>query len=189
MDPGWFRQPLMAGTDRGEILLDNGFGRASALGLVAQKAADEADVCGGVDKDPNVEQGRQGRGAQQVRAFDHHHLSGRHRLAARLASVVNEGIKRSGHAASGLQVAQIGNQQIVITRGDIVEIVRRRIKTGDGSRVEIIGIFSQKGGDALGQRGNQGLGEGALAGARAAGDGDQNGHERLIHLEGARCKP
>jgi hypothetical protein len=79
--------------------------------------------------------------------------------------------------------------QIVIASGDIVKVMRRGVEARHGRRIQIVGILAQQGGDTLRQRGNQGFGQGALAGARAAGDGDQYGHGRLIHPDAAGCKP
>ncbi len=189
MNPRGFRQAFVTGADGGEVLMDDRFRRSSTLRLVAQQPANEADIRRGVDENANVEQGGQGRRAQQVRAFDDDDLGGRHRFAARFASMMDEGVEGGGHAAPGLEVGQIGNQQIVIASGDIVKVMRRGVEARHGRRVQIVGILAQQRGDALRQRGNQGFGQGALAGARAAGDGDQYGHGRLIHPDAAGCKP
>ena len=57
VDPGRFGQSFMPGPDRGPLLGDHRIRCAATLDLVAQQAADEADVGGRVDEDPDVEQG------------------------------------------------------------------------------------------------------------------------------------
>uniref|UniRef100_A0A0N4ZXM2 Transcriptional regulator n=1 Tax=Parastrongyloides trichosuri TaxID=131310 RepID=A0A0N4ZXM2_PARTI len=178
MDARRFRQPFVAGPDSGEILLNDGFRRAAALGLIAQQAADEADVRRGVDEHLDVEQGRQGGRAQQVGAFDHDHLGGADSFALWLAPVVDEGIDRRRYGLAALQRRQVGDQQIVIARRHVVEIMGRGVEAGNRRGVQIVGIFPQQGGHAVGQGGNKGFGQGALARARTASDCDQDGHGR-----------
>ena len=166
----------MPGPDGGEILLDHGVGGAAPLGLVTQQAADEADVGGGVDEHPDVEQFDQAGRAQHVGALDDHHLGGAYRFALRLAAVMDEGIDRGGDVASGLQGGEIGDHQFVIAGGHVVEVEGRRVEARQTGRVAIIGILAHQHSGALGQGGDERLRQRALAGAGTSGDGDQDWH-------------
>ncbi|MNN91695.1 hypothetical protein D3C81_2098410 [compost metagenome] len=70
------------------------------------------------------------------------------------------------------------DQKIVVARGDVVEVVGFGVKARHAGRVQIIGVLAHQHRDPGGQGGDQGLGQGALAGAGASGDGDENGHGR-----------
>ena len=174
----------MARADGGQILVDDGLGGPAPLGLVAQQAADEPDVGRGVDEHPDVEQVDQRRRAQQVGALDDHHLGRPHRLAARLAPVVDEGIERSHDVAPGLQFRQVADHQLVVAGRHVVEVEGGGVEAGQAGGVAVVGILAHQHGRAGGQGGDQRLREGALAGAGAPGDGDENGHGGLDRRHG-----
>ncbi len=69
---GRFRQPLVSGAHRGEILVDDRRRAAAPLTLISQQAPDEPDVRRRVEVDLKIEQGGEIAPAEKMGAFDHH---------------------------------------------------------------------------------------------------------------------
>jgi hypothetical protein len=117
--------------------------------------------------------------AQKVGALDDDHVCGADGFAAGLPTMMDEGVDRGGDVAPGLELGKIAHHQFVVARRDVVEIEGRGVEPGQTGGVAIIGILAHQYGCALWQGADKRFGKGALAGARASGDGDENWHAGL----------